>query len=145
MYQRTEESKENCSIGKERPLYILFVRNSWYQYYPLVPSIIGSTYYKKTKTRAEESNNRISFSSTHRVMNNVDILSIIVDWLYPNPFAPGSSKEEVRERQCALARLARTCQSFKDIALATLWKDQDGFDAIAKLLRSMDGRTVCIS
>ena len=77
-------------------------------------------------------------------MNNVDILLIIVDWLYPNLFTLESSQEEIRERQCALASLARTCQSFKDIALAILWKDQDGFDAIANLLRSMDGLTVCI-
>ena len=75
-------------------------------------------------------------------MNNVDILLIVVEWLYPNLFAPESSKDEVRERQCALAMLARTCKSFKDIALATLWRDQDGFDAILNLGRSKDGRTV---
>ena len=130
--------KTTAQLVRKKPLYILFIRNSWYQYHPLAPSSNS-----KTVTRPEESSNCILFSSTHRAMNNVDILLIIVEWLYPNLFAPESSKDEVRERQCALARLARTCKSFKDIALAILWRDQNGFDTILKLVR--DGPTVRIS
>ena len=129
--------KTTAQPVRKKPLYILFIRNSWYQYRPLVSSSNS-----KTKARPEDSSHCISFSSTHRAMNNVDILLIVVEWLYPNLFALESSKDEVRERQCALAMLARTCKSFKDIALATLWRDQDGFDTILNLGRSKDGRTV---
>ena len=137
--------KTTAQLVRMKPLCISFIRTSWYQYYSLVLSSTCNAYYSKTKTRPEDSSNHISFYSTHRAMNNVDILLIIVNWLYPNPFAPGSSKKEVRERQCALARLARTCKSFKDIALAILWKDQDGFGTIVKLVRSMDGQTARFS
>ena len=143
--REAKNRREIAQLVREKPLYTSFICISWYQYPPLVPSSTRDAYNSKTKTRPEDSSNHISFYSTHRAMNNVDILLIIVNWLYPNPFAPGSSKKEVRERQCALARLARTCKSFKDIALAILWKDQDGFGTIVKLVRSMDGQTARFS
>ena len=82
------------------------------------------------------------FAATHSTLNNVDVLLIIFDWLYPNLFAPGVSKEGATISQRTLARLARTCQSFKDPALAMLWKDQDGLDAILRLVRLADSRIV---
>ena len=140
--REAKNRREIAQLVREKPLYTSFICISWYQYPPLVPSSTRDAYNSKTKTRPEDSSNCISLSSTYRAMNNVDILLVIVDCLYPNLFAPGSSKEEVRERQRALARLACTCKSFKDIALAILWRDQDGLDRILKLVRSMDGRTV---
>lgn len=68
--------------------------------------------------------------STHRALNNIDILLEILDCLDPYEY----EVDDLRERSRALARLARVCRIFLDPALDALCSEQDGFGAALALI-----------
>lgn len=70
------------------------------------------------------------FQSTHRTLNNVDILYQIINFLNPQLHQYQPPKREIR----ACARLARVCKAFTTPALDALWTVQYDFDPIFALL-----------
>ncbi|KAK7685892.1 hypothetical protein QCA50_010699 [Cerrena zonata] len=76
-------------------------------------------------------------SAVHKVLNIVEILDMILSFLNPNLLDPEFDHEEREERLRTLARVARTCQSLKDPALAMLWKEQDGLGVIFDLFNNV--------
>ncbi|KAK7682191.1 hypothetical protein QCA50_014778 [Cerrena zonata] len=70
-------------------------------------------------------------SAVHRTLNIAEIVDIIFSCLRPHSLA---SRDDARERRQALASAARTCKSFSDLALASLWWEQDSLDPILAMI-----------
>lgn len=82
-------------------------------------------------------------SATHRVLNIVEVLEVIFDYL--RPYRTGlESPIETDERRQALARAARTCKSFSDLALKSLWWELDGLDAILSAFTLQDNDHILV-
>lgn len=84
-----------------------------------------------------------TLSATHRVLNIVEVLEVIFDYL--RPYRTGlESPIETDERRQALARAARTCKSFSDLALKSLWWELDGLDAILSAFTLQDNDHILV-
>ena len=81
----------------------------------------------------------IDFTSTHRTLNNMDILPLIIEHLYSRPRYQG-----LYRRRClspdptfnlhGCAAFARVCKVFLEPALDVLWRTQVNFRATLALV-----------
>ena len=84
---------------------------------------------------------KMTFTSTHMVLFNMDILPQIIEHLFPRQFRDPHTgdtyvvtDQETQHAPRHCARLAAVCKSFTDPALDALWKTQYSFHSIFALI-----------